>query len=166
MAAFRDEKKIDAQSRQDPLAPFGIGAGGSALPAWDAEECNRVLYRELTKVGERVRSDLVRQAKAKESDAWGQFKVSPPMKMGVLSKDAAASRWAMTWKEVKGDETAELREGARGYQDPDLKDGDVDIAGSASGRPSHSQAISSGALMDALEPEYQKSLCPRGRLWP
>ena len=40
--------EIDAQARKDPGVPFVMDGGGPALSAWVAEECNRVLGRDLT----------------------------------------------------------------------------------------------------------------------
>ena len=45
--------------------------------------------------------------------------------MGAQSKDMADA----TWKEVDGGKTAQARKVATGYQDPDLRNGNVDFAG-------------------------------------
>ena len=51
----------------------------------------------------------------------------------LKTKDTADSRRRLTWEEVEGKHTAEARLVAKGYQDPDLKDGNVDIAGCEAG---------------------------------
>ena len=53
----------------------------------------------------------------------------------------------LTWGEVDGEETVKALLAAKRYQDPDLPIGNVDIAGCASRRSPHLQAISVGALM-------------------
>ena len=44
-----------------------------------------------------------------------------------------------------GAKTVKARMAAKDYQDPDLKEGNLDIAGCVSGQPSHSMVISFGA---------------------
>ena len=56
-------------------------------------------------------------------------------------------RWVLAWKEVDGEKTAKARLAASGYQDPDLRMGNVDVAGCVSRRSSQLQATSLGALM-------------------
>ena len=102
-------EKIDTQTRIDPSAPFLVGGGGKALSAWVAEERNRISGRGLTEEVERNFADLVYKAKAKELEAWEQFKVSPSEKKGAQSKELVDTRWALTWKEVGGVKTVKVR---------------------------------------------------------
>ena len=51
----------------------------------------------------------------------------------------------LTWKEVDGQKTAKARLAVKGYQEPDLRMGNVDIACCVSRRSSHLQLISLGA---------------------
>ena len=55
------------------------------------------------------------------------------------------TRWALTWKEAEGEKTEKAPLVAKGYQDPELRDGDVDIAGCEGGRSSYLRLISLGA---------------------
>ena len=66
--------------------------------------------------------------------------------MGAQTTDVADTRWVPTWKEAEGEETAKERLVATGYQDPDLKDGNVDIAGCVRVGASHVQLIPLGAV--------------------
>ena len=52
----------------------------------------------------------------------------------------------LTWEEADGAKTVGARLGAKGYQDPDLRSGNVDIAGCATRGSSHLQSISLPAL--------------------
>ena len=119
--------------------------GGPAVSAWVAEERNRVLGGELTEGKERAQADLLGKAKDGELGAWWQFKVPPPEKIGAQTKDVVDTRRALTWKEAGGKKAAAARQGAKGCQDPDLRDGNVDVAGRAGGRSSQLQSISRGA---------------------
>ena len=82
----------------------------------------------------------------REFEIWEHFKVPSPKKIGAESTDLVDTRWVLTWKEVDGVKTAEARSVANRYQDPDLRMGNVDIAGCVSRRSSHSQLIPLGAL--------------------
>ena len=102
-------EKIDTQTRKNPGASFIMNGAGPALSAKAAEECNRVVGRELTEGGERLHADLARQAKEQELDAWNQFKFFSPVKKDPQSKDVVDTRWVLTWKEVEGAKTAKSR---------------------------------------------------------
>ena len=66
--------------------------------------------------------------------------------MGAQTKDMVDTRWALTWEKVDGKKAAGARFLAKGYQDPDLRDGNVDIAGCISSRSPRLQLISARAL--------------------
>ena len=68
------------------------------------------------------------------------------MKMGSQPKDVVDTRWASARKEVEGAKTVEARLVAKGYQLPDLRNGNAGIAGCVSGRSPHAQPISLGVL--------------------
>ena len=68
-------EKIDPQSRKEPGASSVFDSRGPMLSARVAEECNRVLKRELTDGGERAHSDLVKRATVREADEWKQLEV-------------------------------------------------------------------------------------------
>ena len=103
--------------------------------------------QELTEGDERTFSDLAKTAKAKELEAWGHFRVLPPMQPGTKQKDLVDTRCVLTWKEVDGVKTVKARLVAKGFQGPDLRLGSVDIAGCVSRRSSHLQVIPLGALL-------------------
>ena len=92
-----------------------------------------------------MHADLVRGAKERELGAWKQFKVFSLVQMGAQIKDVVDTRWVLTWKEVEGKKTALACLVARGYQDPEIKDGSVDIAGCANERSLHLQLAPLGA---------------------
>ena len=85
-------------------------------------------------------------ANDREVDAWEQFEVYSPAQMGTQGKDVVDTRWAPTRKEVNGKKTAKARSVAHGRQDPDLRDGNVEIAGCVSPRSSHLQLLFLGPL--------------------
>ena len=140
------KEKVDSQGRMDPGAPFSVGGGGPALSAWIGEERNRLLRQELTEAEERMFAYLVCKAKVGELEEWNQFKVSSPEKMGARRKDLVDTRWVLTWKKVDSAKTEAKRLAAKGYQEPDLRTSNVDIAGCVSRGSSHSRPISQGAL--------------------
>ena len=76
------------------------------------------------------------------------------VKLGTQTKDVADTRSALTWKAAEGRKTVKARSVAPGGPDPDLRDGNVDIAGCASRRSSHLQLISLSAVkkMEDLDP--------------
>ena len=99
------------------------------MSAWVARERDRDLGQELTEEPGRVYADLMGKAGGRDLGARKQFKVSTPVKFGPQSSDIADTRRALTWKEVGGKKTAKDRPVAKGYQDPNLRDGSVDSAG-------------------------------------
>ena len=90
--------KIDTQTRMDPGAPFLVDGGGPVLSAWVAEKCKRISGKALAESEGRAHADLAQKAKVRELEAWGQFKVSSPEKLGAQSKDPVATRRALSWK--------------------------------------------------------------------
>ena len=78
-------------------------------PAWVAEERNRIFGKELPESEKRVHADPAHKAKVTELEAWGQFKVSSPLKMGTQPKDLVGARWVSTLQEVDASETVEAR---------------------------------------------------------
>ena len=66
--------------------------------------------------------------------------------MGTQCKDLVDTRRVLTWKEEDAVKTAKARLVLKEYQNPDLRNGNVDIAGSVSLRSSYSQLMSPGAL--------------------
>ena len=65
--------------------------------------------------------------------------------MGAPAGEDVDNRLALTLKEVEGETAAEARLVARGYQDPDLRGGDVDAAGCVSRRRKPRRYRTSGA---------------------
>ena len=140
------KEKLDAQTRRDPGASFAIDNREPVLSARFAEERSRVSGQELTKVEECAHADHVRKAKTREVGAWERFKVSSPVKMGAESKEMVDTRWVPTRKEVDGVWTVRARTMAKGYQDPDPSNGNVDIAGCVSRGSPRPQLTPRGAL--------------------
>ena len=139
-------EKIDAHTRGGNGAPFAMGSGGPVLSAWVVGKCNRVLGQELTEAEERAHAHLARKAQARELEAWGQFKVFSPVKMGAQSEEIVDTLWAPTCRGMDGMKTAKARLVAMVYQNPDLRNGNADIAGRVSRRSCHLQRTSLGAL--------------------
>ena len=129
----------------DPGACFMVGGGGPALTARIAVECNRVLGQKSTEE-ERIFADPAHTASVRELDAWEHFRVFSPEISGAQSKALVDTRWVLAWQEVDGEKTIQARLVAKGYQDPDLRMGNVDIAGCVSRGSSHLQLIFLGAL--------------------
>ena len=100
----------------------------------------------MKKAAGRAHADLAHKAKERKLGAREQFEDPSPVKLGAQSKGSVDTRCVLTWKEVDGVKTVKARLVAKGYQDPDLCEGDVDIAGRVGRRSSHLQLISLGAL--------------------
>ena len=83
---------------------------------------------------ERLDAAPASKEKRWESDAWRQFKVLSPAKVEAETNDIADTQRAFTWMEVEGENTATARLAADGSQDPDRRDGSVNIAGCVSRR--------------------------------
>ena len=83
----------------------------------------------------------------RELEAWGRFRVFSLVQIGAQPKDLVDSSWVLTWKYGEGEKTVKARLAAKGYQDPDLRMGNVDIAGFVRRRSSHLRVISLGVLM-------------------
>ena len=144
---FEMRGKIDTQSGRNASAPFVVDGGGSVLSARGTGGRNRVSVQELA-----------------------ERELDTPVKMGIKTKDVADPSWAFFRKEVDGRQKAKARGGerlcgrrrvegrrrvfrrrvaggrraaARGaWQDPDLEDGNVDLAGCVGGGSSHLRLIS------------------------
>ena len=89
------------KKRLTPEKKSLAGGGGPALSAWVAGKCNCIAGQGLTEGEERTIPDLSHKAKVGELEAWGQFKVSSPMKIGSQSKDLS------NWKGADGVETVQ-----------------------------------------------------------
>ena len=96
---------------------------GGAISAGVADECNRTLGQELTPVEEEIRADLVNAGKQRELAAWAKFDAFSPHEASRVQKQIVETRWVLTWETLGGKECVEARLVAKGYQDPDLKDG-------------------------------------------
>ena len=105
-----------------------------------------MLGQELSPKEEERHAELVQAAKLRELGAWAKCDVCGPRRRGNVSNHIVQTRWALTWRAVDGKETAKARPVSKGCQDPDLMEGNSDLAGHVSRRFSHSRAISSGAL--------------------
>ena len=101
-----------------------------------ADECNRISGQELPHEEESVYAKDALAAKTRELNARTQFKVYSPLEPGKCPKEVVGTRWVLTWKLVEGVKTVKARLAAKGYQDPDSKDGLVVTSGCASLQPS------------------------------
>ena len=79
-------------------------------------------------------------------NAETQFKVFRLRQEGSIYKAVPSTRWVLTWRVVDGKKSVEACPVAKGYQDPDLKDGNVDTSGRVTLRSNHLQVILLGAL--------------------
>ena len=68
------------------------------------------------------------------------------MEPGKCDEDVVGTRWVLAWEGVGGAKTVKARLAAKGYQDPALKDGLVEMSGCVSPRPPHLQVVSLAAL--------------------
>ena len=76
--------------------------------------------------------DLARDAMARELSAWKQFTVSSPIMGGAHGRAFADTRWVLPRRVVDWEKTAEARLVAAGFQDPDMGEGNLEIAGCVS----------------------------------
>ena len=90
------KEKIDTHPRKDPGASFIMDGGGPALYAWVAEECGRISGQDSTENRGRALGDLARMAEVRELEAWGQFEVFSPERLGAQLKDLVDTRWMLT----------------------------------------------------------------------
>ena len=61
--------------------------------------------------------------------------------MGSQSKDVVDARWVLPWMEADDVKTGRAPLMAKGYRDPDLRNGNVDTADCVSRRSSHLRLI-------------------------
>ena len=134
------------QSRISPTESGNVDEVGAAMCAWVAEKRNCTLGQEFTEGGGKYRRESARDAKERELSSWKQFKVPSSIKGGSHSKAIADTRWVLPWRVVNGKETAPTRLVAKGYQDPDVGQGNVDFAGRTGRRFPNLPAISPGAI--------------------
>ena len=64
-----------------------------------------------------------------------------PIMAGAHGKAIVDTHRAPTWKAVDGEKSVKVRLVAMGYQGPDLKEGNINIAGCISRPSSHLEAI-------------------------
>ena len=122
-----------------------MGAG-AAISARVSEECNRVSARDSSEEEGKLHEDLVPGAKVKEADAWKQFKVSEPFKKRDIPKAVVSTRWVLTWKAADGAKCVKSLLASKGYQEPELKDGNVDASGCVRLHSSHLRVIPLGPI--------------------
>ena len=129
-----------------PAIPPWYGGLDAAISTWVAEARNCVWGQELTGGKEKLHAVLARDAEVKELDAWKQCKVFRPLQEGSISKAAVNTKWAPTWKMVGGRKGAKARLAVKGYEDPDMKGGNMSTSGRVSIRSSFLQVISLRAI--------------------
>ena len=110
-------------------------------------------------------ADQVREGELRELAAWEKFDVYARRNACNASREIAQIRWVLTWKTVDGEKCVKARLAARGFQDPDLREGLVDTSCCISLRSSHSQVISLNAInMETLEPAHKECVLASGRI--
>ena len=86
------KSRLGTQARKDPSKP-GVADGMEAVrSAWVAEESSRILGLESTGEREKMRRDLVSDAKDRRLSAWKQFELSSPIREGARSKATVDTR--------------------------------------------------------------------------
>ena len=129
-----------------PGAPSVLDTVVPVLSARVAGERNRILGRGLAEAEDRAHADTAQRAEVGKLEAREQFKASSPVNMGAQSTNLVDTTRMLSWKGVDGAKTVKTLLVEKGYQDPDLHTGNVDIAGCVSRKSSHWQLISLGAL--------------------
>ena len=122
------------------------GAIDVVSPAKAADECNRISGQVLPPEEASAYEKDWLAAKSHELAAWTQFKVYSPMGPGKCNEAVVGNRWVLTWMMVERVKTVKARLAAKGYQDPDLKDGLVETSRCVSLRSSNLQVIALAAL--------------------
>ena len=89
----------------------------AAVFARTAGERGRVSDQELTKEAEKLHGALVSAATDRK------FSVFQPVEEIAPSRSVVDTRWVLARKMAGGKKNAEARLVAKGYEDPDLKDG-------------------------------------------
>ena len=117
------------------------GVAGAA-PAWVVHLHSRVLGRELSSEEAGRYAELVKAAKIEEPGARREFGVFERRRDGNVSKQIARTRWVSTWRMVDGRKSVKARLAAKGYEDPDIREGIVDTSGCVSIRSPHLRVIS------------------------
>ena len=84
-----------------------------------------------------MHAGIVREAEVKELDAWKSFGVSILLGSGNFGESAIDTRWVLARKMVEGAKTAEARQAAKSFQNPNLQGGVVDTSRCVSSRSSH-----------------------------
>ena len=72
---------------------------------------------------EKLRAALARDAKVGELDAWRQFRVFEHFKGSDVSNAVVSTRWVLARQMVDSKKCVKARPVAKGYQDPDLRNG-------------------------------------------
>ena len=123
--AHKEAVKEQAQRRNSELKPRAEGSRSSAVEAveaafsaWVADECARVLGRELSEEEEALHAPFVREARGKELGEWRPFKGSKPLRAGDVGRSAVDTLWVPTWKMVYSVKTGKARPVAQGSRIP------------------------------------------------
>ena len=99
-----NRRNPELRSRADATRTFVVEGVGGAKSAWVAEECNRILGKELEGEEVKLYADLARGAKERELSDWQQSKVLRPLREAVTPNLAWApgrrspGRWRVVRK--------------------------------------------------------------------
>ena len=86
VAASRGEISIEYAASDGLHGVHFCGWGGGGNVCEGCQERNRILGQGLTEDGEKLHRDLASDSEGREPSAWGQFKVSSPIKGGPNAK--------------------------------------------------------------------------------
>ena len=111
-----------------------------------AEECNRASVQELVATEGKLHGGPGSAAKERKLNDQKKFELFQPLRGRAPPKSIADTCWGPTRKMVDGKKDVKARLAEKGYQNPDLKDGSVDISRCVSLCSSHPQVIPLGAL--------------------
>ena len=129
----------------DPSESVVAPGKGAVTSAKVAEKCARISGQDAADEGGKLQQVLVSDADGRQHSAQKQYNVRSSSKGGVHSEAIADTRSALTWKVADGKKAAKARLMVKGYQGPDLKADNMDVAGCVSRRTSHLQVISLAA---------------------
>ena len=106
-------------------------------------------------------------ARERELIAWKPFKAIKRSQDGTHSKSFVDRGWALTRKMEDGEKDGKVRLSAKGYREPDLRDGRVDTSGRVRLRSSTLRDISLGSIIKKGDSVPGHAEClPAGRwIW-
>ena len=102
--------------------------------------------QRVTGEEEQLHAKVAREAKEKGLSSRRQFELFKPLKEGSDCEAVVNTRRVLTWRTVDCTGTAKACLAARGYRDPDSREGNVDSSARVSFRSSHLHVVFLAAL--------------------